>query len=318
MTVSRESQISLPDTSAYHIFMRSVRQTSICGVDPFTHRSYEHRKEWIISRIEQLVRSFCIGVAAYAIMPNHYHLVVIVDKNTAEQLTDNEVVARWGAIYKVPHAVKAYIEGDAAFQHVAQPIIATWRERLFDISWFMRSLNEYIARKCNAEDGCVGRFWEGRFKCQAVLDERALLAVMAYVDLNPIRAKLATHIYDSSYTSAYERLHGGSIPNQNRECSPWLLPFDSEHLPFKEVAYMELLEWTGRQIRTDKPGFIDPKLPWLTQLYQFTQGGWVDVCQSLEQRIHGAIGAVAKVVQYRKHCGYVRRRPSKVAIALFP
>jgi len=70
----------------------------------------------------------------------------------------------------------------------------------------MRVLNESISRMANAEDGVTGRFWEGRFRSHALLDEAAVLTAMAYVYLNPIRARLATVPEDSAFTSIAERL----------------------------------------------------------------------------------------------------------------
>jgi putative transposase len=64
------------------------------------------------------------------------------------------------------------------------------RERLYDISCLMHDSNEYIAREANEEDGVSRRFWEGSFKSHALLDESAVLACVAYVNLNPIRANM--------------------------------------------------------------------------------------------------------------------------------
>jgi len=82
---------------------------------------------------------------------------------------------------------------------------AGYRAQLFDISWLMRQLAEFVARKANAEDECTGRFWEGRFKSQPLLDEAAILASSAYVDLNPVRAGIAEAPEESDFTSVKDR-----------------------------------------------------------------------------------------------------------------
>jgi hypothetical protein len=86
--------------------------------------------------------------------------------------------------------------------------MAAIRERLSNPSWFMRALSEPIARLANRQDECTGRFWEGRFKAQAIRDEAGLLACSMYVDLNPIRAAMATKPEETRHTSAYDRIGG--------------------------------------------------------------------------------------------------------------
>ncbi|MGE3775751.1 MAG: hypothetical protein AB7F89_01090 [Pirellulaceae bacterium] len=95
------------------------------------------------------------------------------------------------------------------------------RRRLGDISWFMKSLNEYISVRANAEDETKGCFWEGRFKSVRILDDCGLLACAAYIDLNPVRARLAETPETSRFTSVYERLSAlqsglpGTLTQQN-------------------------------------------------------------------------------------------------------
>ena len=211
MTRPRSTLISLADTPWYHVVNRCVRRAFLCGHDAATGSNFDHRRGWIETRIRELASVFTIDVAASAVMSNHYHAVLRVDAPRAQALSDDEVLRRWTQLFTGPVLVQRYLAsapgalGGAEVDKVRE-FAQLYRERLADVSWFMRVLNESVARQANAEDDCTGRFWEGRFKSQALLDEPALLAAMAYVDLNPIRAGMADDLPGSAHTSIAARL----------------------------------------------------------------------------------------------------------------
>ncbi len=209
MPEPRYHQVSIEDTPYYHCISRCVRRAFLCGSDPLSGFNFEHRRQWIVERIKLMCSVFAIDLCAYAIMNNHYHIVVQINPVRVDEWTDEEVAHRWMQIFSGPLLMHQYLTNAdltrAELKCVAE-LFATWRERLADLSWFMRCINEPIARMAHSEDHCTGSFWEGRFKSQALLDERALLACMAYVDLNPIRAAMATTPERSDYTSVQERI----------------------------------------------------------------------------------------------------------------
>ncbi len=152
---------------------------------------------------------FAIDVCAYAVMSNHTHLVLFVDEATAKGWTTVEVLDRWHQLFKGTLLTQKYCRGEEVPDYLMASLLETvdvYRNRLMDISWFMRILNQSIATQANQEDNCTGHFWEGRFKSQALLDEAALAACMAYVDLNPVRANIAITPETSSHTSVKERV----------------------------------------------------------------------------------------------------------------
>ena len=90
MTRPRKDLISISDTPYYHIVSRCVRRAFLCGTDPHTKQSYEHRRQWIEDRIRLLSSLFAIDICAYAIMSNHYHLVLHVDTQQAQSWSEEE------------------------------------------------------------------------------------------------------------------------------------------------------------------------------------------------------------------------------------
>ena len=128
----------------------------------------------------------------------------------AGQWSDKEVARRWWNLFpgrKTDDDKPAEPEShELAMLMADAETLEERRQRLSSISWLMRCLAEPIARRANREDGCTGRFWEGRYKCQRLLDEAAVLACSVYVDLNPIRAGIAETPETSTFTSAYERI----------------------------------------------------------------------------------------------------------------
>jgi len=259
MPEPRYRQVSIEDTPYYHCISRCVRRAFLCGSDPLTGFNFEHRRQWIVDRIKLLCSVFAVDLCAYAIMSNHYHIVVRIDSTRVDEWTDEEIANRWMQIFSGPLLMHQYLASadltKAELKCVAD-LFATWRERLANLSWFMRCINEPIARMANSEDHCTGRFWEGRFKSQALLDERALLACMAYVDLNPIRAAIATTPEQSDYTSIQER-----IKHPDSGC---LAPFseqDSDAIPFNLKDYLELVDWGGREVKRNKRGYIPASAP---------------------------------------------------------
>ena len=216
MTRARKLQVSLADTPYYHLISRCVRKAFLCGKTK--NKSFENRRQWLVDRIEFLASTFAIDICAYAVMSNHYHLVIKV--NSSRDWSDKQVLSAWAGLYKLPMLSERFMKGELI---VIDQLASEYRKRLMDLSWFMKCLNEHIAHMANREDNCTGCFWEGRFKSQALLDERALLTCMAYVDLNPIRAEMAKTPEDSDYTSIQARI-------KNKDS--WLLGFGNEETSY--------------------------------------------------------------------------------------
>lgn len=323
MPQARKNQISLIDTPYYHCVSRCVRRSFLCGEDKFTGQSYEHRRGWVEDRLLFLASVFAIDIAAYAVMSNHTHVVLFVDKREAENWPQEEVIRRWHSIHKGTLLTQRYSrreELSEAEQFTLEETVSIYRQRLYDISWFMRNLNEYIAREANKEDQCTGRFWEGRFKSQALLDESALLSCMAYVDLNPIRANIESSPETSKHTSIKRRIESIRANKQANSLMRFVgnySPNISKGIAYSLIDYCELIDCTVRCIHENKAGHIDHKQSPLLQRLGFNSEQWLILSTEFEQHFSTAVGSEHMLQQYKQHTNHLRIRGMNKAKKLF-
>jgi len=320
MPKPRKTLVSLEATPYYHCVSRCVRRAFLCGEDTHSGNSYEHRRDWIQERMRALADVFSMDICAYAIMSNHYHVVLHVDRAQAESWDDAETIRRWHLVFSGHPLTHKFLAGAPLLKverRLVGDLATLWRSRLMDISWYMRCLNESVARQANEEDGCTGRFWEGRFKSQALLDEKALAACLAYVDLNPIRADMAKTPESSDYTSIKERIATALTATKHNEKQPGhLMPFVGnpreempKGLPFRLADYLELVDWTGRALRESKRGQIPADLPPILERLQIDPRYWLHMANNFEGRFKGLVGAAYRLKAACKSLGY-RRTPN--------
>ena len=322
MTRPRKELVSVQDTPYYHVVSRCVRRSFLCGKDPITGQDFEYRRQWVEERIRILSSLFSIDICAYAVMSNHLHIVVKLRPDEIDSWSDKEIVNRWLCLFKGPLLIQKWQAGESLSegqQDCVNDIIKVYRKRLASLSWFMKCLNEPIARQANQEDNCTGHFWESRFKSQALLTEEALLSCMAYVDLNPVRANMAATPEESDHTSIKERLKpqfdiSSAIESQKERLA--LRHFHSTIKPlvtfegdarnevqhgilFSLTDYLELIDMTGRILRDDKRGAISAHLPPILERLEINQEEWLDSATQFE-------------ANYRKKFTK-KRRPSQAA-----
>ena len=286
MVIARSRIVNPSEPGWYHCISRCVRRAYLCGDDALG-RNCDHRKAWVRDRLRLLSQLYAVEVAGYAVMSNHFHVVLRVDPTLPESWDAEEVVRRWLTIFPSRYSIDgtAVPPQESVVQQRAQNVelVTKLRLRLGSLSWFMRSFKEPIARRANKEDDCGGAFWEGRFNSIALLDEAAVLACMAYVDLNPIRAGIAATPEESDYTSVQERALAldsrrpqSLLAKADAVKSQWLLPIASCVSGVDEAWYLHMVDHTGRFLRGENKGTIPNSLLPILQRLEIDQTRWVE------------------------------------------
>ena len=260
-TFARKDIVKQEEISTYHLYNRCVRKAFLCGIDKDTGIDYEHRRSWIFDRVKFVSDIFLIETGSISVMNNHFHLTARIRPDLAKALSDDDIIERWWKLY--PRKIKGKYEATPPPE-----LIEKWkndtewleetRKRLYSVSWFMKVIEEPIALRANKEDAVKGRFWEGRFQSQLLLDEQAVLTASIYVDLNPIKAGMVNDLKDSDFTSIQQRIINENGPKEKKIEHPgsFLAPFKScinslqEEAPFlliEEKDYIDLCYWYADQ-----------------------------------------------------------------------
>ena len=278
MAIARAKLVDLTVTRWYHCVSRCVRKAFLLG------EGDDNRKLWLENRLAELAEIFAVAVGGFSVMDNHLHVLLRLDPDVAQAWSDLEVVQRWGRLFPprdksrqpmpvTQHWIQSRLE-DVQW-------IATVRQRLQNLGWFMKCLKEPLSRLANRQDKTRGTFFEGRFKSVAVVDEEALLKICVYIDLNPVAAKVTKSPETSDYTSIKQRVEhveaqgkttelaaaeGGSVAGSRAsaglEESLWLCPIEDRRgldspregmmQGFPLGSYVKLVEYTGRLFRQGK------------------------------------------------------------------
>jgi REP element-mobilizing transposase RayT len=307
---------------AFHLISRCVRRAFLCG------DAAEHRRAWVRDLLRQAAGAFAVDVLAYAVMSNHLHVVVRTDPDRVNGWSADEVAARWAAAHPRlgrDGSVIPWSSAEIAARAADAGWVAKARLRLRSLSWFMKSVKEQLSRRANREDRCTGAFWEGRFRSVALLDQAAVIAAMAYVDLNPIRARVADRPETSDFTSIQERCQARQSNRAARSRTPaptpeplplpltpmptadeaglWIapilaatvdIPIGAPLTPFITLDdYLTLVDTTGRIVREGKSGAIPASLAPILERLRLDLDGWLDLMACGGHLGHGAIGALA-------------------------
>jgi hypothetical protein len=300
MTQARRQLVDPAHAGTFHCVNRCVRRSWLCGEDEYTGKSFEHRKPWVEKRILELGDIFACGVYSWAVMSNHLHIVVHMSPQTSNAWTGDEVAARWVKLYPAHTAEQCAQKANAIVENPGA--VAEYRSRLTSLSWLMKSLSEPIARKANAEDKVTGRFWEGRFKCQALLSEKSILAAMTYVDLNPVRANIAEGISTSRYTSIKAR-NLEILRDQSKASEPLmpLIGVKSFNVPTLTAAeYIDLVDFTGREIYAGKRGKIDATEPRALRKLGLDKDHWTMRVKGIGSGYWRVVGELEEIIDKAK------------------
>lgn len=205
MRINRSIIINKGRDQVFHVVSRVVDKNLIFE---------DEQKNEFLKYMRRLEAFSGVGVLAYCLMGNHFHLLLHVPPKP-EEIPDDEVRRRMKILYgeRMMHIIDGEIQeniemGDVKFE---SELYDNVRRRLFNLSSFVGDLKLRFSKWYNNEHGRKGTLWEERFRSVLVEpSESAMMRVAAYIELNPVRAGLVQQPHEYKWCSYTEAVAGSN------------------------------------------------------------------------------------------------------------
>ena len=166
------------EDAIYHVISRTALDGFVLG---------DVEKDYLFDLIKRLSRIYFTEVFGYCIMGNHFHL--LVKMQTGDDYSDNEVKRRIGLSFSNEN--RGVTDGQLPY----------FRNKFSNLSEFVREIKQKFARYYNKKQNRSGYFWGSRFKSVIVENGDTLINLLAYIDLNPVRANMVERPEDYRWSS---------------------------------------------------------------------------------------------------------------------
>jgi len=310
-----------------HCYTRCVRRAFLAGIDPLTGKDFNYRRDWIRSLLEQQAALFGIEAGFHVQMGNHLHLVLRTRPDVIKRWSKEKVVRNWLKIAKLKRGsdIKDWEPDEQRVRmEMSDPKrVKKLRRRLANVSWYMATLCENVARRANQQDGVTGKFFEQRYKLRDLADESAILVCGMYVDLNQIHAGEAITPEQSRYTSAYDRIQGrkalAASAQEQLEASSlkrdrWLCELTLGEGLQADVSrdLCSATPWRASDkgllpiTLDDKKGSIPSELAPILKRLQINADNWLETVSEFDSRFTNVVGRVESMANAAIRLGHRR------------
>lgn len=343
MALPRKKYVKEGQEGVYHCFTRCVRRAFLCGRDPLTQRDFSDRKILIVNRLRELAAIFAIEVIAYAIMENHYHSILRTRPDIVAAWSDREVAKRWLILFPHHHdsppddmQIDALAQCSERIAELRKRLssLSWFMGRLNE--YIARAANKednVKGRFWESRFKCLALLDEAATAaCMVYVDLNPIRAALAATpedsDFTSIQLRIRTwarettssipagptqSIGSGSFNQVIASLdnttqNATSIDSSDVHSSIWLCPIQSDFqrrgiLQMTAVEYFDLVDRSGRVLRSGKRGSIDADLAPILLRIGANPDAWMDTISRFESRFRLAAGLISSLRNYAKQLG---------------